>query len=657
MTSLLSFDVETHLIQPGLLAPPIVCGAFAVSGGSSTHISAVYAKDYTLGKVATDLHFGVVWVGANIAYDWACVLAEKPDLLPLIWRAYEEERVFDVLIAGTLDAIYDGRLRDGELFDKSGAKIQKGRYSLETVVRDYLNRTDAKRNDRWRKSYALLEHLPIEQWPEDARQYPIDDVRNTLEAAERQLKVCQNLHDLPRQAHAAFCTHLGAVWGLRTDEARVASFKAEVDQHIQETQAYAVSQGLMKPKWKGRKPNKVIDGYSKDTKVIKERVFKAYDGLPPTTDSGDVSMSRETLEDSGDPVLEKFAEGSKWEKLHTYAETLAANTAHPFNVPCNILLSTGRASYEGLIQLMPRKGGARECFVPRKGRWWSSVDYNFIELVGLAQVHLWTVGHSKLAEAINAGTDPHSLFAASMTGVDYEAFLQRREQPVENGLRQAAKAANFGFPGMMGAPKFVIAKKKEGEQVCEWLHRDGKCGEEKVRQWKGRDLDAPLCRRCVEEAETLRAQYLTQWPEMKPYWSWVTSQMGHTERLEQFVSKRIRGGLSGPSGANTLFQGLVADGAKAAVVRLTKEMYLDRSSPLYGSRLMIFSHDETIIEMPIDRAHEAAHRQAQVMREEMQKYMPDVKVGCEPALMDRWYKGAKAVEVEGRLVPWQPKAA
>jgi len=27
--SLLSFDLETHLIQPGLLAPPIVCGSFA----------------------------------------------------------------------------------------------------------------------------------------------------------------------------------------------------------------------------------------------------------------------------------------------------------------------------------------------------------------------------------------------------------------------------------------------------------------------------------------------------------------------------------------------------------------------------------------------------------------------------------------------------
>ena len=165
----------------------------------------------------------------------------------------------------------------------------------------------------------------------------------------------------------------------------------------------------------------------------------------------------------------------------------------------------------------------------------------------------------------------------------------------------------------------------------------------------------PLCKRCVEEADKLKQAYLDMWPEMKAYWNWVTSNMGHGDRIEQFVSKRVRGGLSGPAAANTLFQGLVADGAKRAVVMLTKEMYLDTLSPLFGARLMNFSHDETILEMLRRIAHEGAMRQAQIMREEMQKYMPDVKVGCEPALMARWYKGAKAVfDANGRLTPWEP---
>ena len=650
--SLLAFDLETHLIQPGLLAPPIVCGSYAdrnlFDGG------VIVSKQEIIDFVGYTLTLpDTVFVGANIAYDFGCVLAARPDLLPLVWKAYAEERVFDVLIAGTLDAIAAGRLRsdDGptELFMRNGKKIQSGRYSLESVTEDYSGRTDAKRNDRWRKSYALLGHLPIEQWPEDARQYPIDDAVNTLEVAEVQLKQCQNLHNLPAQAHAAFCAHLGAIWGLRVDPERVNALKASVDENMARVQKFAVEHKLLKVGGTKKAPK-----WTKDTKYIKELVYKAYDGLPPTTDGGDISMSRETLQDSMDPVLVEFSETSKWEKLKTYADTLVAAGDRPMNVACNILLSTGRASYSGLIQLIPRKGGVRECFAARPGYVWSSVDYAAIEMSTLAQVCLWALGYSKLADAINADIDPHSLFAAEMTGAQYEEFLKNKEQALEKGYRQAAKAANFGFPGMMGAAKFVIAKKREGEKVCEWTHRDGRCGEEKTREWKGRDLDAPLCKRCIEEAEKLRAFYLRQWPEMPHYFKWVQAE-GDT--VEQFVSKRVRGGCSGPAAANTRFQGLAADGAKAAIVKMTEEMYLDSSSPLYGSRLMVFAHDESILEIPEEKAHEAAHRQAEIMVSEMRKFVPDVKVKAEPALMRHWSKSVTTkYDANGRLIPWEDAA-
>lgn len=647
MTSLLSFDLETHLIQPGLLAPPIVCASTAwrddVGGGSRVY-SHLDDAAHVFPMLEEELANGVVWVGANIAYDFGCVLAARPDLLPLIWKAYEEERVFDVLIAGTLDAIYGGRLKDDGLYLRNGKRIHSGRYSLATVVEDYLGRADAKKNDRWRKSYALLENTPIEQWPEDARQYPIDDAVNTLEAAEVQLKECHNLHDLPRQAHAHFCAHLGAVWGLRTDPAKVAALKTDVDAHIAGMQGWMIEQKLLKKGGTKKAPK-----WTKDTKVIKELVYKAYDGLPPTTEGGDIATSREALSESGDPVLEKLAGVSKWEKLRTYADSLSELGQKPMNVSCNILLNTGRASYDGLIQLMPRKGGVRECFVPREGHVFSSVDYAAIEMSTLAQVCLWALGTSRLAEAINADLDPHSLFGAEMTGVAYEEFLKRKKEPIEKGYRQAAKAANFGFPGMMGPGKFVVAKKREGEKVCEWIHRDGQCGREK-RVYEFREGSQSLCVRCVEEATKLRAFYFRQWPEMQPYFRWVSAQ---GEEVEQFVSKRVRGGCSAPAAANTRFQGLAADGAKAALIALTKEMYLDRQSPLYGSRLLVFAHDETFLEIPEERGHEAAHRQAEIMVAEMKRYVPDVKVKAEPALMRFWTKEAEAkYDASGRLIPW-----
>lgn len=646
---LLAWDTETHLIQSGLLAPPIVAHSFADDSGGRL----CNAGDGL--RLIEDMlrSTEIVWCTANGAYDFGCVLAVRPDLLPLVWKAYSEERVFDVLIAGTLDAISAGRLRsdDGptELFMRSGKKIQAGRYSLESVVEDYLGRTDAKRNDRWRTSYALLEHLPIEQWPEEARQYPIDDAVNTLEVAEVQLKQCQNLHNLPAQAHAAFCAHLGAIWGLRVDPERVNALKASVDENIERVQKFAIEHKLLKLGGTKKKPK-----WTKDTKYIKELVFRAYDGLPPKTDGGDISMSRETLQDSMDPVLVEFSETSKWEKLKTYADTLVAAGDRPMNVACNILLSTGRASYSGLIQLIPRKGGVRECFTARPGCVWSSVDYAAIEMSTLAQVCLWALGYSKLADAINADIDPHSLFAAEMTGVQYEEFLRRKAEPEFAGKRYSAKAANFGFPGLMGPVAFVVAKKREGEKVCEWTFRDGRCGEEKVREWKGRDLDAPMCTRCIEEASNLRAFYLRQWPEMPNYFKWVQAE-GDT--VEQFVSRRVRGGCSGPAAANTRFQGLAADGAKAALVKMTEEMYLDSSSPLYGSRLMVFAHDETIVEMPEEKAHEAAHRQAEIMVNEMRRFVPDVKVKAEPALMRHWSKSVTTkYDASGRLIPWEDAA-
>lgn len=684
--NLLSFDTETHLIQPGLLAPPIVCGSFA--GGKYKSRPTIVTKPYAVAVLQATLDSTVreTICGANIAYDFACVLAERPDLFPLIWKAYEEGRVHDVQIAASLNAIAEGRMRDGDLFRRNGEKIQSGRYSLDECVKEWLGRDNAKENARWRLSYALLEHLPIEQWPEDARKYPIDDAVNTLEVAEAQLRPvttswstsgAKNLGDLATQCHAAFCIHLGAVWGLRTDPERVATFKTDVTKHVDELRKFARESGLLKTKTKRPKADGTFD-WSKDMAAIRKRVMEAYDGNPPTTaGTGAVSTSREALEDSGDPVLERFAEVGKWEKFNTYIPTLEEAAKKPLNVKPNVLLSTGRVSYEGLIQLMPRKGGVRECFVSRPGTLWSSVDYAAIEMSTLAQVCLWTVGASDLADAINAGQDPHCIIGADLLGCGYESLVKRykaKEDAAVN-IRQAGKAGNFGFPGMMAEAKFVIAQKKAGYSVCEWFFNDGRCGENRIFEYRDQPLEMPLCKRCVEQAREIRATYLKRWREVQKYWNWVMSRLRTDDAITQFVSLRVRGSPHGPAAANTLFQGLAADGAKRAVIQMTKEMYLggdglsalayqepdeaiasEAMSPLFGSRLVLFAHDETIIEIPEERAHDAAMRQAEVMVEQMKTCVPDVKVKAEPALMRRWYKGAEAVyDANGRLVPWEPK--
>lgn len=109
---------------------------------------------------------------------------------------------------------------------------------------------------------------------------------------------------------------------------------------------------------------------------------------------------------------------------------------------------------------------------------------------------------------------------------------------------------------------------------------------------------------------------------------------------------------------NTYFQGLAARGAKEAMFDISRECYADESSPLFGSRPVLFIHDEFILEVPAhrERAHLASERVCKLMVDGMSRFTPDVPVSVEPTLMPRWYKDAGPVwGSDGVLELWHPK--
>ena len=62
-----------------------------------------------------------------------------------------------------------------------------------------------------------------------------------------------------------------------------------------------------------------------------------------------------------------------------------------------------------------------------------------------------------------------------------------------------------------------------------------------------------------------------------------------------------------------------------------------------------------VVELPVGADHRAlAERVQTIMIDEMRTVVPDLPVSCEFALMRRWYKGAKALHVNGKLVPVKP---
>jgi len=112
----------------------------------------------------------------------------------------------------------------------------------------------------------------------------------------------------------------------------------------------------------------------------------------------------------------------------------------------------------------------------------------------------------------------------------------------------------------------------------------------------------------------------------------------------------VRGDCSYTSGCNLTFQGPAARGMKLASIKIGQ---LERQgAPIHP---VLPLHDEIIAEVPIDRAHEMAALLERTMIEEMSSVLPGIPIKVEAALMERWYKGAKPVFRDGRLVPWQPK--
>ncbi len=419
---MVSFDTETHKVQPGLLAPPLVCASVAVRVDDEV-VGQILDQAQALSVFQATIESDRIIVGANIAFDMlvcATELARRGvDVMPAIFAKYARGEVFDIQIAEPLHAIANGHLGrnpDGSAMlapdAETGVMKHNDRYSLWTVTRLVLGRSNAKANDRFRMSYALLEHLPMSEWPADATTYPVDDAVNTLEVALAQVGAVprgdgrtypsDNLHDHTAQVFSAWCLHLGAAWGMRTDGAAVEVLAAAADRGRVAGMPKFVEAGFLREN--GTENQAVVkravalaygctgtcaacvgEGKAYKTGKQGQRLksgatnCKACNGtgldlstapVPMTLptekmtaagqDSGNVQIGRDQLFESGDELLIEYAAYMEDDKiLDTYVPFLREGVDAPINLRPNPVLDTGRVSYSGVIQLLPRNISAR----------------------------------------------------------------------------------------------------------------------------------------------------------------------------------------------------------------------------------------------------------------------------------------------------------
>lgn len=692
-----SFDLETHLIKPGCITPRMVCLTFAMRS-TNVQESTPYPENDRIVWVSDGILRGimtreaalawmragleddeVILVGHNIWFDLGVCVAEDSSLLPLVFRKLELGLVRDTQVRQQLLDIATGSMKFVE--DEDTGEITKTTYHLDDLSLRLLKKW-LKKKDTWRLKYALLDGVPLDQWPEEAKRYAIEDAVTTLKIYEEQDVIagvspghpdplapdepgepptCTEIPNAAEQHRAAWALHLMSAWGVRTDGPAVATLKKKLEADYDEFTEKLRPSGFLKftperaLKSGPRKGLIVPAEVSKSMKVIKARVEAAFaargEAVPRTDPSakfpatetdpgGQTSTSKKTLLASGDPELKTLAERGVIAKLvETYVPILESGTKYPINPRYNVLVETGRTSCsKPNIQNPPRKGGVRECFIPRDGWVYAFSDYDTLELKSLAQVCLDVLGWSDMAEALKRGEDLHLKLAGQMLGISYED-AQRRQEANDSQVdehRQQAKPANFGYPGGMAADSF----REYAEQYGIFLTK--------------------------QRAQEIKDTWKATFREMDPYFAWVSSLVESDRPITQVRSGRVRGGASFCAAANGFFQGLAADGAKEALWLVAKECYLKDpygtgwTSPLYGCRPVFFIHDEIGIEIPYrawgaKRSAAAADRLRDVMVEAMKKWIPDIPITSKPIMCRRWFKGAKPVKVDGVLVPCKPE--
>jgi hypothetical protein len=272
---IVSWDCETPKFRAGYMAPRIVCASTSRIVDGAIRGELLAGSQLALERFEALLDANYTIALANASYDLAVAAAANMRLLAKIFKALREGRIHDILLAEGLNAIFGGHHGmepDGSSMRKVGDNGAPGkvttRYGLEIVHKTLTGKVDAKANDVWQESYAIVEPFPVEKWPPASRIYPVNDSDNTLEDARIQRRGVKkhawiesaketschhcgevltfsrasfecpaappepyrNQQNLPKQVEFAFAQQLGACWSFRTDPEKVDALDADVEE-------------------------------------------------------------------------------------------------------------------------------------------------------------------------------------------------------------------------------------------------------------------------------------------------------------------------------------------------------------------------------------------------------------------------------------------
>lgn len=634
-----AFDFESCLIQRGLLAPPPVVLGIAYHDGIDVvpsenawvHMRSACRKLLRAPRI----------VGFNLAFDMGLILQWFPELIDLVFAAYDEDRVFDLGIAERLGEISTG--------------LPDFHHNLKTLCAKYG--IEIQKEGTPRLFYAPLLGEPLSKYSAEDLAYIKQDASAHRRAWFRVRARYPRVSDeaIAEETRAALSLHLIAAWGLRTDIDNIEKLRRAAHEAVQELRIEALQEGFIRKNEDGT--------YSKNMAKIKEAVFEAWGGVPPITKTGQKLLRKRgrgaqltaaerfkyaathkvSLLDSGDPTLEAFGHYGEWSAvINKDLDLLEGGIVLPIHTRFGIAGTTRTTSSNPNTQNFRRIAGVRECIVPRAGRCFVESDVTGLELGTLAQVISWKLKITHMADMINDGIDLHLFAACRLNSWDYETAKGWLKERDANGdptvrskhvkeQRQFCKIANFGYPGFMGAATLVPYARQQGTRIT------------------------------LAQAVDLRANWERALPSAAAYLRWVKTKKNPRSGLYDFVipgSDILRAGVTISSCANGHFQGLGARALKRALWLLSLDSWTCKESPLYAVPCNMFVHDSVTFEAEIGDQDRVARRVEKVMQVALREKLPDLQLKIESVASLHYSKdNERKTDDRGRLLISDVKAA
>lgn len=274
------------------------------------------------------------------------------------------------------------------------------------------------------------------------------------------------------------------------------------------------------------------------------------------------------------------------------------------------------------VQNIPAKKEFRNCFIPRKGYKWVSLDYSGQELRLMADGS----GEQGFIDVLNRGEDLHC-YAGSMM---FKKTITKKDKE----LRAKSKTINFGKPYGMGVPKLADELQISEQEASELFDLYAKEFPTLNKWLDSQQQFAKKNKYSLTFAPCKRKRF---YPDM----DLAIALRKSVQRGDKDTWRRIMiiEGSTEREGGNHSIQGSGADIMKEALIKIRRlilsyyQKY--RSEVIY---LICTVHDEADLEVREDLAEEVAQKCKQIMIDCGNKYVSKVSMEVEESITNMWEK-------------------